>query len=117
MDACTPVPGDETPRDQLAVPAAWSSLPDGTSDESQHSLSGLAVFLFCDVRGYTDFTRRNGAEAASELVGRLVAMAHAVADEHHGTLRGTWGDPEQARTVTWPLTMRIGRKSDSPVDL
>lgn len=96
MDARTPVPGDETPQGHLPAVPPRSPLPDGASDESPRSLhgssSGLAVFLFCDVRGYTDFTRRNGAEAASELVARLVAMTRVVADEHHGTMRGTWGD-------------------------
>jgi SAM-dependent methyltransferase len=32
-------------------------------------------------------------------------------------LRSTWGDPEQTRTVTWPLTMRVGRKPNSVVGL
>jgi hypothetical protein len=28
-------------------------------------------------------------------------------------LRSTWGEPGQARSVTWPLTIRIGRKPTS----
>jgi SAM-dependent methyltransferase len=28
-------------------------------------------------------------------------------------LRDTWGDPEQRRDVTWPLAVRVGRKTSS----
>jgi len=28
-----------------------------------------------------------------------------------GELRGAWGTPEKTRPVSWPLTLRIGRKS------
>jgi SAM-dependent methyltransferase len=37
-------------------------------------------------------------------------------DQISDDLRTAWGAPEQTRTVTWPLTMRIGRKSESTVD-
>ena len=32
-------------------------------------------------------------------------------DQIADDLRSTWGDPEQTRTVTWPLTMRMGAKT------
>ena len=38
-------------------------------------------------------------------------------DQIADDLRSTWGDPEQTRTVTWPLTMRIGRKPNSTAGL
>jgi len=31
-------------------------------------------------------------------------------------LRSAWGEPRQIRSITWPLTMRIGRNPNNGVD-
>lgn len=50
------------------------------------------TFLFADIRGFTQFTQRAGAEAAARLADFFIAMGTAVAGDHGGRLRGTWGD-------------------------
>jgi YVTN family beta-propeller protein len=55
-------------------------------------VSRLAAFLFADIRGFTRFTEREGAERASALAAALVSMAAEIAAAHRGRLRGSWGD-------------------------
>jgi YVTN family beta-propeller protein len=50
------------------------------------------TFLFADIRGYTAFTQRHGAESAVRLADAFIALATEVADGGGGELRGTWGD-------------------------
>jgi YVTN family beta-propeller protein len=82
VDARLPPAGDEQPPTLAsAVPAARSATP-----------ARVSVFLFCDLRGYTDYTRRLGAEAGARLVERLAALAEQVATSYRGRSRGVWGD-------------------------
>jgi YVTN family beta-propeller protein len=57
-----------------------------------HGHSGPVTFLFADIRGYTAFTQRRGAEAAVRLADAFIALATEVAGRGSGELRGTWGD-------------------------
>jgi len=43
----------------------------------------------------------------------IAAKGDDPVDQIIDDLRNTWGKPGQIRTVTWPLTMRIGRKQSS----
>jgi peptide/nickel transport system substrate-binding protein len=52
----------------------------------------LTAFLFADIRDYTRFTDRRGAEAASRLLSAFIDLANDAAENHRGRLRGTWGD-------------------------
>ncbi len=52
---------DPGPSNVTTEPRPWA-------DGDGHRLS---VFMFADIRGYTDFTATNGADAASELVARF----------------------------------------------
>jgi peptide/nickel transport system substrate-binding protein len=63
-------------------------------DDGTVAASGarLAVYLFADVRGYTAFTERYGAQAAGAMTERLFGHARDVAGVWRGELRGTWGD-------------------------
>ena len=40
----------------------------------------------------------------------LAANGHNALDTIAEELRAAWGDPEEAKTFTWPLPMRVGRK-------
>ncbi|MGZ4591194.1 MAG: ABC transporter substrate-binding protein, partial [Actinomycetes bacterium] len=50
------------------------------------------MFLFADIRGYTDYTSTHGADAASQLVARFTGTVADVVDGCGGSVRGTWGD-------------------------
>ena len=43
----------------------------------------------------------------------IAAKASDPLEQITGELRDAWGDPQQRRNVTWPLAVRIGRKSRS----
>lgn len=63
--------------------------PRARVDGTRH---GVSVFLFADIRGYTDFTSLQGADAASQLVARFTGTVSEVVDHCGGSVRGTWGD-------------------------
>lgn len=57
-----------------------------------HARRGPVTFLFADIRGFTRFTEKYGAEAAAWLAHSLVSLTGEVAAQHDGRLRGSWGD-------------------------
>ena len=48
--------------------------------------------MFCDIRGYTAYTREHGDEAAAELASRFAALVGALAPEFDGRLHELRGD-------------------------
>jgi YVTN family beta-propeller protein len=78
------VPADGT---VPGVPAPFVPLA-----RKRHGHPGPVTFLFADIRGYTAFTQRHGAEAAVRLADAFIALARGVAGGGNGELRGTWGD-------------------------
>ncbi len=87
--------------DAQVVDGAQSSKDDGGPPVSGPAISPaprsttprhLTAFLFADIRGYTQFTERHGAEAASRLAAAFISLAREVAASHGAQLRGSWGD-------------------------
>jgi class 3 adenylate cyclase len=77
-------PADEGVRQ---VPARGPSLA-----AEGRARGALVTFLFADIRGYTRYTGRYGAEPAARLADAFVSIVSGVIGEHGGVLRGSWGD-------------------------
>ena len=81
--------GPQQPADEgvRQVPAQRPALVG--NDHARHP---LVAFLFADIRGFTAYTDRYGAQAAAHLADTFVSIAAGIADAHSGSVRGTWGD-------------------------
>lgn len=66
--------------------------PRTASDASGEPGATFRCFLIADFRGYTDFTTRQGDEAAGRLAARFAAITREVATGQHGQLLELRGD-------------------------
>jgi len=66
--------------------------PPGVSPPGGQAEAELRTFLIADIRGYTTYTQKNGADAAAELAGRFAAIVREVVTAHDGFLLELRGD-------------------------
>jgi ABC-type transport system substrate-binding protein/class 3 adenylate cyclase len=84
------------PRDEAVVP----DTTEGSPVPAAMPGTELRTFLIADIRGYTDYTRENGDEAAAALVGRFAEIVSEVVVAREGFLIELRGDEALAVFVS-----------------
>jgi len=91
------------PPERRHVEDGYRTLPFPFAELTVPALTMSVSWRLADLTGYVDTW--SAVREAEKRVGRalLDAFAEKLAD--------VWGDPETRRTVTWPLSLRVGRVS------
>ena len=103
------------------IAAAEAALAGETPDRPalpEKAAAVLQTFVFCDIRGYTAYTREHGDEAAAELASRFAELVGALAPEFDGRLQELRGDEalivfasaRQALRFALALQRRVGEE-------